>query len=272
MSTNVQEVHEEPTAGVGGQTNAATLFARSVRAEWVKLRSIRSLYGCVLTTIGLSALLAIFLAWAISAGEAEEMNRAESTASLGAAGVSIGQIAFLVLAALVITGEYSTGAIRSTLTAAPLRPVLLAAKAAVLAAVAAVVSAVSVLVSALVVAPMVEVETETTLGLLAEYVGYAVLGVGLFALMVLGLGVLIRSSAATITVTIAVMFVPAIISGMAANDTVSEIVSYGPGALQDALINGGNDSHSVATAGLLLAAWATAALVAGGITLSRRDA
>ncbi|MCX5259379.1 LuxR C-terminal-related transcriptional regulator [Streptomyces canus] len=47
------------------------------------------------------------------------------------AGVALGQLIVGVLGVLVVTGEYSSGAIRSTLAAVPNRPLLLAAQAGV---------------------------------------------------------------------------------------------------------------------------------------------
>lgn len=272
MAADTQVIHEEPTAGAGSHASTATLFARSVRAEWVKLRSIRSFYGCVLATIGLSAALAAFLAWAIGAGEAADV-MVGSTAELAANGTTLGQIALLVLAALMITGEYATGSIRSTLSAAPVRPILLLAKATVLIAVAAVTSVASLLAGMMVSAPLVSDHVaETTPAQLAEYIGYTITGVGLFALLVLSLGVLLRSTAATITVTVATMFAPAIIAGMAANETVSEIITYLPADLQEAFLSGGTAAHQPLTAGLLMTAWAGAAFIAAALVLARRDA
>lgn len=272
-STNTEAIHGKPTAGAGGRTNLATLFVRSVRAEWVKLRSVRSFYGCTLAAIALSVLIGLLLAWAIGAGEAEGVTEGASAASLAAAGLTLGQIALLVLAALVITGEYSTSAIRTTLAASPARPALLAAKAVVVFVVAAVTAAISVVLGTLAIAPLPAASIESTPRIVAEYVGYSVIGVGLFSLLVLSLGTLIRSSAATITLTVALLFVPAIVASMASNDTVADVVSYLPAALQDALMRGGDaTTHSVGTASLLLAVWAVGAFVVATVTFSRRDA
>ena len=50
---------------------------------------------------------------------------------LAAAGLGLGQLAICVLGVLVISSEYSTGAIRASLLAVPLRLPMLAAKAVV---------------------------------------------------------------------------------------------------------------------------------------------
>src|SRR5690606_2880927 len=69
------------------------------------------------------------------------------------AGYVMAQIVVAVLGVMVITGEYSTGQIRSTLAAVPTRLPVLAAKAVVVSVVAFVTGALGVLLSLLVVLP-----------------------------------------------------------------------------------------------------------------------
>ena len=101
---------------------------RVLRSEWTKLRSLRSTYYSLLTlgaiTIGLGALICAATAshWAQARPE-ERIGFDPTMRSL--TGVFLAQLVIGVLGVLVISGEYSTGMIRSSLTAVPRRlPVL----------------------------------------------------------------------------------------------------------------------------------------------------
>ena len=103
----------------------------ALRAEWTKLRTVRStgwLLACSAgLTIAVSALTASIVKCPASCGA--------DTTKVALTGVMLGQAAVAVLAVLVMSGEYSTGMIRLTMSAMPRRSFLLAAKAIVLAGV-----------------------------------------------------------------------------------------------------------------------------------------
>jgi ABC-2 type transport system permease protein len=115
----------------------------ALASEFTKLRSVRSTYWT------LSALLVVSIGIdaAITAGQAAQFNNQPwnvagfdaTQASLGAF-FEIGQLIIAVLGAMVITSEYSTGMIRTSLTAQPRRGVVYAAKAIVFTAVTLVIS------------------------------------------------------------------------------------------------------------------------------------
>jgi ABC-2 type transport system permease protein len=104
-------------------------FSQAARMEWIKLRSLRSTWWALAVTI------AGALAIAIAVG-ANTKNAAGDLTNNALAGISLGLLLSGVLGVLIMTGEYSSGAIRSTLTAIPNRSLVLAAKAAVFGAVA----------------------------------------------------------------------------------------------------------------------------------------
>jgi ABC-2 type transport system permease protein len=124
-------------------------FARVVRSEWIKLRTLRS----TIWTLAITLLLMVGIVTLFSAIFASEAGAAESTDGDGGAiivfmiAASMAQLAVAVLAVLVVTGEYTTGMIRSTLAAVPQRLPALWAKGVVLAASILVVSAVAVAIS-----------------------------------------------------------------------------------------------------------------------------
>src|SRR5437879_5061115 len=108
-------------------------FTNLVRAELVKLATIRSTYWALLvafaSNVGIAALAAAVLAPRLKPSDLAHVD----VVQLAMAGLHLSQIAYGVLGALIITGEYGTGMIRTTFAAAPRRRTVLAAKALVFA-------------------------------------------------------------------------------------------------------------------------------------------
>src|SRR6204780_5716624 len=109
-------------AGLGG----------AIASEFTKLRSVRSTYW----TLGALFVVSVGLSIAITGGIAANMannpgNKAGFDATQTSLGAffEIGQLIIAVIGAMVITSEYSTGMIRTSLTAQPRRGVVYAAKA-----------------------------------------------------------------------------------------------------------------------------------------------
>src|ERR1700683_2289014 len=128
-----------PAAGRAGLKGA-------LASEFTKLRSVRSTYW----TLGALFFVSVGLGIAITAGTAANFannpgNKAgfdATQASLGAF-FELGQLIIAVLGAMVITSEYSTGMVRTSLTAQPRRGVVYAAKAIVFTSVTLVISVVT---------------------------------------------------------------------------------------------------------------------------------
>jgi hypothetical protein len=124
MTTESSELAWEPQVPAGHYR-----FSHAARMEWIKLRSLRS------TWVTLALTVAGAMAIAVAVGVNTEDAAADLTNN-ALAGVSLGLLAVGVLGVLVITGEYSSGTIRTTLAAIPSRGLLLAAKTAVFGVVA----------------------------------------------------------------------------------------------------------------------------------------
>jgi len=112
-----------------------------VRAEWTKLRSLRSTAWSLLATVaaalGITALAASIYTNQYDQLEAGDQARLQVDAigMILQPAVNFGGIGVCVLAVMAIAGEYSTGLVRASLLAVPRRLPLLAAKAVVLAVV-----------------------------------------------------------------------------------------------------------------------------------------
>ena len=185
----------------------------ALRSEFTKLRSVRSTYWTLLALV----LVSIGIGAAISAGSANQPHRAgdgfDATQVSLIAFFELGQLVIAVLGALAITSEYSTGMIRTSLTAMPRRGTVYAAKAAVFGAVALVVSLVTSFLAFFVGQAILHGTVHATLSqpdVLRAIVGSA-LFVTVVGLIAFGVGAIIRHSAGAITTVIGMMFIIPII-------------------------------------------------------------
>lgn len=122
----------------------------AMRSEWTKLRSVRSTWIClvvvVVAGIGLSALVSNIEASAWAHLELDDRAHFDPV-RFSQTGAFISQFVVGVLGALVVTAEYATGSIRTTLAGMPRRATALAAKGIVVTAVVFVVSEVTAFLS-----------------------------------------------------------------------------------------------------------------------------
>jgi len=138
----------QATAASSGRRAAPSALLRAqaaLSAEWIKLRSLRSM----LVTPALAAVVCVgyagFLCWRFT----QRWHTFDAANKAGFQPLDtnfnvlvIGVLFFGVLGALVVTNEYDDGLIRATLAATPQRGLILAAKAALLTLIALLSSAV----------------------------------------------------------------------------------------------------------------------------------
>jgi ABC-2 type transport system permease protein len=121
-------------------------LAGALRSEFTKLRSVRSTYWTIAALFIVSVGIAAIAGAAITANlHNNPGNKAglDSTQSVLGGFFELGQLVVAVLGALVITSEYSTGMIRTSLTAMPRRGTVYAAKLIVFTAVTLVITVVT---------------------------------------------------------------------------------------------------------------------------------
>jgi ABC-2 type transport system permease protein len=186
-------------------------FAGALRSEFTKIRSVRSTYWTLLAmlvvVVGFGALA--------SAGAAHGPHGPDfDPTQQSLAGLYIGQLIIGVLGVLVISSEFSTGMIRTTLTTNPHRGVMIAAKGTVFTAVALVTSLVASFGAFFLgQALMSSDHISTTIG--SPNVLRAVIGGALFltacGVLAFGLGLLIRHSAGGIGAVVGLLFVVTIL-------------------------------------------------------------
>ncbi len=256
-------------------------FLRAVRSEWIKTTSLRSTWVTSAIAIALTVLLGAGIAVALST----DPQTASKAKDMVVAGSTFGQIVVAVLGALVITSEYGSGQIRSSLAAVPNRNQLLAAKAVVLSVFSFLMGTLSMLLAWAVSAPFMKGNAGSLTD--AHYLGYfwgTGLSFTLIALMALGLGFLLRSTAGTISLVITLMFVLSIPLGMMTMkwEWARGINNVLP---QNALLSVADPFSLTKTWGeagsytlthgwmvLISVAWAVVPLLAGWVALLKRDA
>ncbi len=259
-----------------------TTMRDAVLAEWIKLRSISSNAWLLLASVAV-AVAASGLTTSIDKCQA---GCTADPAKLSLIGVQLGQALVAIVAVLTVSGEYSSGMIRFTLTAMPRRSVMMTAKSAVIAGVVAIVSAVTVGASVLVgqlflpgngfTARNGAATLSVTSGPMLRAAGGSVLYLALIALLSVGLATALRESALAITAALGLLYLFPIIGHVLLNpvwqNRIDRIAPMNAGlAIQS--------TRDLATlpigpwAGLgVLAAWTAGALLIGWVLLLRRDA
>lgn len=179
-------------------------FPRVLHSEWIKLWSLRSTYWTVLATLAAMVLIAVMLGVASMVEEGAAGPDGQMAIGMG---YTFAQVVVAVLGVLTITGEYTTGMIRSTLAAVPTRLPALAAKAVLVAGVGFLLGVVGVALSYLASYPMLGAEGAATLSdpevqRIFWGSGLYLAGVGLFGLAI---GAIIRHTAGAITLILGVL-------------------------------------------------------------------
>jgi len=277
--------HREQTRTSESPHLACTGISDALHAEWTKLSTVSStgwlLLACIALTVGGSATAADVVKCPASCGA--DVVRVSLT------GIELGQAIVAVLAVLMISSEYSTGMIRITLAAVPRRSTMLAAKAVVVTGVVLVTGIIAVLGSLLAawfILPGNGFTFPAGHGL-AWWLGLhggsplragagSVLYLVLIALFSLGVATAVRDSAVAITVVLGMLYVVPIIGNLILDPHWERrIQRYAP-ANAGLAIQFTKDLAKLPIgpwAGLgVLAAWAAAALLAGGLLLRLRDA
>ncbi|MFL6072640.1 MAG: hypothetical protein ACJ73S_04505 [Mycobacteriales bacterium] len=250
-------------------TTAATRygFAQVARMEWIKLRSLRSVWWTLAITVAGAVGIATTVGLKTRNGHGDLTNNA-------LAGVSVGLLGLGVLGVLVITGEFTSGAIRSTFAVAPRRTLVLAAKAAVFGGMALAAGELAAFIAFVAgTATLPARITAPPLGQGAVFRAVALSGVGLclVALLGLGLGTIVRHTGAAVGVLLGGVFAGTQIAGAISR----ALLPYVPIGLVGGSL--GAVQHQDGTIGPwpalgVLSLYAAVALLVGGWLLARRDA
>jgi len=281
MSTAVQA--RQKTGRAEPRTKGAGMLD-ALHAEWTKLRTVS---GPAWLLLGVVALTAAVSAAADGATHCPAgMNCPVDPAKLSLTGIQFGQAVVAILAVLVICNEYSTGMIRTTFTAMPRRLLVYAAKAVIVAVVVLAAGAVAVLGSVLAGHLILPSHGFTaSRGFHPVWLSYgpalraatgSVLYLALIALLSLGIAALVRDSAVAIGAVLAILYLFPIILAFVTDPAWQHRLERWTPTNAGLTIQATTGLRNLAISpwgGLgVLAIWAGAALLAGGLLLQVRDA
>lgn len=272
-------------------------FARVVRSEAVKLRTLRSTLWCSAVIVVLAVGFAALQAFGFVTFFNDPRFRASGAGIdlrtvlllCATSGTQLASLVAAVLGVLVITGEFGTGMVRSTFAAVPGRIPALVAKAMVVVALTFVASLVGTVLATLLSAAILGgTKVDTDLGSGELWVG--VLGAAVFVALVtvfaFGVGELLRNSAAGIATALGVILVlQLVVGGIAAAasiDWLQNLATFLPSGAGARLYASGAFADGVTTTsgvvtlnawagGGVLLGWALLLAIVGAVIVRRRD-
>ncbi|CAG6394244.1 ABC transporter permease [Streptomyces cocklensis] len=250
-----------------------------LQSEWTKIRSVRStiwtLALAFIVTVALGAVICLVFnnTWGDLSSDDQATFDPTATSFFG---MQLGQLALIVFGVLVISSEYSTGMIRTSLAAVPQRSAFYASKVAVAGALALVVGmATSFVVFFL---------GQALLGSHSADIGdpgvlRAVVGAGLYmtllVLLCVGAASMLRSPMLGLGILMPFFF---LISPILANvPKVQTVARYFPDQAGRKIMQVVPDSGDHVSYGpwggiLIMAVWVAVALLGGYVVLRQRDA
>jgi hypothetical protein len=255
-------------------------FHRVLLSEWTKLRSVRSTAWTLVVGVLLTIAFPVIFAFVLSShwGQMQPSERAtHSPLEVALAGVNVAQLAIAVLGVLVITAEYSTGSIRSTLTAVPKRLPVLWAKLLDYSALTLVLMVPAVIVSFFVSQAILARHDILQVSFTAPGIARSVLCGALYVMFVgifaLALGSIVRNTAGGIALFSGIFFViPPLMNilPLSWNNAISEWLPSEAGRQIFSLEHAPHTLTPLA-GGLVFAAYCAAAVAIAAFLLVRRD-
>ncbi|WP_329270826.1 ABC transporter permease subunit [Streptomyces sp. NBC_01451] len=250
-----------------------------IRSEWTKIRSVAS----TVWTLGLAAVVTIALGALISLlfknqwSDLSEKDRLSFDPTYTSfAGMSLGQLAMIVFGVLVVSNEYSTGMIRTSLAAVPQRGTFLAGKLTVAAGLAFAVGVVTSFAAFFLGQAMLG-DRSTSIGdpgVLRAVIGGA-LYMTLIALFSMGVAAMLRSPMLSLGVLMPFFFlISNILGAVSATKKVARYLPDQAGSkIMQVVTPVDNDTPYGPWGGLtIMLAWVVVALLGGYVLLKKRDA
>ncbi len=264
------------TADRAPRTGLGTQIPRLLAMEWTKLRTVRSTMWTVIATFLVGIGLPMLLALAVISdphGPGPDFD----AAGFSMVGMFFAQLIIGALGVLVISAEYTTGSIRTTLTATPQRLAMLSAKTVVFAVVTLVLSLLTTFVAFLATQPILDTKnlgTSLGEGQSMRIVVGGTLYVTVVGLLGLGLGAILRSTAFAVSTVVGLLFVLPIVTAFVPQSWREGWVKYLPGNAGGGMFSSQSDPTALGPwSGLaVIAGWALLSLVIGAVLLKRRDA
>jgi hypothetical protein len=263
------------------QARGRVTQARVVLSEWTKFISLRSTRWSVgvgfLLTIAFPIIFATVTAthWAhMSLHDRADRHPLD----IALAGVNVGQLAIAILGVLMITGEYSTGMIRSTLIAVPKRLPVLWAKVGMYAVVSFVLMLPAVLISFFASQAILNTHHILQISFTAPGVARSVIGGAVYVMLVgvfaLAIGTIVRNTAGGIATFAGIFFVLPPLMLVLPSSWQDAVSKYLPSEAGRQLFSLHQEAHSLTPlgGGLLMLGYCVVAIAIAAVLLVRRDA
>ena len=274
MGTGLAPTQAKPApATVAGPVTQA----RVMRAEWTKLRALRSTWWCALTAVVLIVGLGAIIAGSGTPYHVSPGNTAANGISVALTGVLFAQLVLGVVGVLAFSGEYGTGMIRATLAAVPSRLPVLWAKVIVLVGLVLPLSLLCSFANFFTAAAILSSRGGSVLSLSDPGVLLTVAGSALYLTVVviiaLALGALLRKTAAGLSAFAAVFFVIPIVVGVLPH-SIKGFAPYLPSNAGGALWGQGVRAQALSpwTGFAVLCGYAIVLIALAAWQLRRRDA
>lgn len=250
-----------------------------LRSEWTKIRSVAS----TVWTLGIAAVVTIALGALISLlfknqwSDLSEKDRLSFDPTYTSfAGMSLGQLAMIVFGVLVVSNEYSTGMIRTSLAAVPQRGTFLASKLAVATGLAFAVGVVTSFAAFFLGQAMLGGHSTSIgdPGVLRAVIGGA-LYMTLIALFSMGVAAMLRSPMLALGVLMPFFFlISNILGAVSATEKIARYLPDQAGSkIMQVVTPVDNDTPYGPWGGLaIMVGWVVVALLGGYVLLKKRDA
>jgi ABC-2 type transport system permease protein len=278
-TTQIQQVRPAVLPSPSGRAG----LGGTLRSEFTKIRSVRSTYWTLLALLVVSVGISAAVTGGTAANWSHMAPSDRATFDPTQASVAglfyLGQLVIVVLGAMTLTAEYSTGMIRTSLTAMPRRLVVYIAKAVVFACVALVVTFVAAFI-AFFLGQALLASTHDTATLSQPNVLRAVIGSALYVtlcgLFAFAVGAILRHTAGAITTVIGLLFVIPILAHLLPQSWYQDLERWLPDAAGRALsvTVGPQPAHLFSPWGqfAVFAVYTVVLLAVGAVLFRNRDA
>jgi ABC-2 type transport system permease protein len=272
MTTTTSDLYVRTSAGTGEVT-----FTRALHSEWIKFRTLWSAKLVALVAslgmIGIGWVAAYFINAEWAHLRPRQLARFDPT-DTALNGYNLAQLAVGTLGVLLVTGEYTTGMIRATMSAVPARQPVLWAKLTIYTAITLVLMMITSFAAFLGGQALLGSHA-TNLG--AHNVLRVVIATGLYLTLVGMLGVafgaLIRNTAGSLATLLGVLLVLPAITDVLPATWQDHVVKYLPSEAGHAALTVAPDPTLLDpwTGMAVLTLYVLAALTAAATLLNRRD-
>lgn len=249
-----------------------------LQSEWTKIKSVRS----TVWTLGLAVVVTVALGALISALSKNEFDKMSTEDRIefdptftSFAGMGLGQLAMIVFGVLVVSNEYSTGMIRTSLAAVPQRGTFLFSKITVATLLALAIGMITSFVAFFVGQSMLG-EHKASIG--DPGVLRAVIGGGLYMTLItvfsMGVATMLRSPMLSLGILMPFFFlVSSILGNVSATKKVGQYLPDQAGHKVMQVVTAGDDAPYGPWGGFtIMVLWVVAALIGAYVLLRKRDA